>query len=295
MVEERKKRKFDCKKVARFFDDSDILTAYYKDIRKFNELTREEENDCFERYKNGDLKARDKIIESNQRFVVSCAKKFGNENNLPDLISEGNIGLIEAIDTFDHKRGYKFITYAVHYILRNIRNFVVCGGIIQKSNQYKTSYTLEKTVSDFICKEGRKPSEDEIIEELFNKHNIRIVDKRDLYDIKYYMLEFDISSSEVDRQENIDSNILYSFADKISELNTVEININNDYNKYVVEKLLYILNDIEKKVVELYYGIGQYKQHTLREIAGITGYSSERVRQLLISSVKTLQEYHKKF
>jgi RNA polymerase sigma factor (sigma-70 family) len=291
MIEKRKKRRFDCKKVAKFSDDSGILAAYYRDIRRFNNLTKEEENDCFEKYRNGDLKARERIIECNQKFVVSCARKFGNEDNLLDLISEGNIGLMKAIDTFDHKSGYKFITYAIHYVLRSIRDFVVCNQIIHKSSLHKTSYILEKIVSDFMCEKGRNPLETEIMDELFDKYNIKITDKRDLYDIKYYALDFDI---EDDGQENIDSNILYAFVDKFSDFNTAEITTNNDYNKYLVEKLLHILNDIEKYIVELYYGIGQYKQHTLRDISVITDYSYERVRQILISSVKTLQEYHKK-
>lgn len=98
-----------------------IRARYHNDIRKSKPMSPNEEYDIFERYRNGDLKAKEIIILSNLRFVVSCAKKYeGCGIPVDDLINEGNIGLITAIDRFDHTKGFKFITYAVSWIRQAI-------------------------------------------------------------------------------------------------------------------------------------------------------------------------------
>jgi RNA polymerase primary sigma factor len=98
-----------------------IRNKYHNDIRSFKQLTPEEEFECFDRYKKGDVSAKETIILANLRFVISCAKRYENCGvPLEDLINEGNIGLITAVDRFDHTKGFKFISYAVGWIKQAI-------------------------------------------------------------------------------------------------------------------------------------------------------------------------------
>lgn len=123
-----------------------IRNKYHNDIRSFKQLTAEEEFECFERYKNGDMSAKETIILSNLRFVISCARKYDNCGiPLDDLINEGNIGLITAVDRFDHTKGFKFISYAVGWIKQAIllaisedsRTIYLPSNITSKLNRVK--------------------------------------------------------------------------------------------------------------------------------------------------------------
>ena len=268
------------KKVGFFTEFNPIIDAYYKDIRKTSLLSQEEEITLFKAYKeNNDIKAKNRIIEANQRFVVSVAKKFVNNNNiLSDLISEGNIGLIIAVDKFDINSGFKFITYAVWYIKREITAFLMDSNLITKTNLQKTSFHVDKIKETFRNTEGREITNYELIEKLEDQHNIKIIDESDLYDLSIDSIDTPKPGQNNDSDfcptENTFNSIFY-----------VENNINNifeeDDSKILVNDYMTILLPYEKEIIELYHGINSFSQYSLDDIAEKYEYTSERIRQFI--------------
>ena len=157
----------DVSSVSDFFERTECLKSYYEDIRRYPLLTKEEEYNLFEKYYNGSNfekeKAREKIINHNLRFVVSVAKKYANNENILDVIEEGTMGLIEALESFDYTKGYKFISYAVHYIRRAINQYrVEYDDLVKKTNYNKTFHLMTKTKNEFIQQNHRQPTLEEL-------------------------------------------------------------------------------------------------------------------------------------
>ena len=141
------------------------INDYLKDVAKIPLLTKEEEIDLATKARNGDKKAKDKLIISNLRFVITVAKKYQN-NGLPlaDLINEGNIGLIRAAELFDPNKGFKFISYAVWWIRQAIVKAIQNTNrtIRIPSTQYSILYNINKEISNFYQKNERQPSAEEL-------------------------------------------------------------------------------------------------------------------------------------
>jgi len=299
------KRILDVKKVPTFISPDEIMNAYYKDIRlkKYDPCTAEEERELIIRSKAGDSKATNELIQKNLRFVVSVARKYGNQDNLADLIQEGNIGLIEAIERFDLNFNNKLISFAVDYIRRAITNFLMDGDMVQKSNLSKTAYTVNKIRENFIQKEQREPTLEEIKEILLSEYDIEILDNRDLYDLRIDSISNvdDRGDNEGEFEERCDE-----FNKKYYHTNDIEESIDFEFNHELLKDIMCVL-DIEdpktglpivpygREFIILHYGLGYSEPMTIFEIAECTGYSSERVRQILNDALILMQEYYKNY
>ena len=147
-------------RTSNIFTRTETLVKYYDDIRHYKLLSQEEEVQLFITLKEGDKKSKEKaritIVNANQRFVVAVAKKFGTNENLLDLISEGNIGLMEAIDRFDYTKGVRFSTFAVWYIRRAINFYNINhGSLVTKSNiakRYRVIIRRSGSRSVYYCR-----------------------------------------------------------------------------------------------------------------------------------------------
>lgn len=265
------------KTAPKYIGRSDLAASYLEEIRKFQVLSLEEEKETFKEIRKGNAKAREKIIESNQRFVFAISKRYAtNETNLLDIIDEANIGLIKAIDTFDESLGYKFTTYAVWYITREINAYLNNDeNIIQKSNNCKTSKKLQKIKNEFFLKNGYNPSINEIIEILKSKYNYDVIDKRDLYD-----LTIDSIDASVYDDDDFTVNDSYAFNVKSATLNLYENIENDDYNKNIVNQLLSNISERDAMVIRLMFGINCDRSYEISEISKIMGLSNERIRQI---------------
>jgi RNA polymerase primary sigma factor len=283
------KRNLDVKKVGKFIENSPIIDKYYTDIRKYKQMSKECEKEVFTRLKNGDEKAREEIIKSNLKFVVSVAKKYvRRDEDLLDYINEGNIGLMEAIENFDPEKGFKFITFAVHYIEKRINEYKIDQPIVAKTNLHKTIYLLNKIKSDFLQKELREPTPSEIIDILRTEHETQIFNERDVYNLNVTSLDvLEEDSSDTDNFQFINE-----FHNRYYCENDIEKAIEKEYNIDNIEKLFHILKPIEKYIIKLHFGIGAYKTHTIIEIAEQTGYVPERIRQIIESSIELMRAYY---
>jgi len=186
-----------------------ILESYLTEIRKYPLLKTEEEIELFYKIKNGDEKARETLINCNQRFVFAIAKRYCNSEKVMDLINEGNIGLIDAIDRFDPTKGIRFLSYAVWYIRRSIVYYLMNDNVmIKKTNYSKCNGKINSIKNKYFCENGYMPSDDEIVEMMKNEFDINIVDKSDIFEeefvtaINQESLFLDENGPEDDKEED---------------------------------------------------------------------------------------------
>ncbi|MCR4899928.1 MAG: RNA polymerase sigma factor RpoD/SigA [Treponema sp.] len=263
--------------------NDDVLTMYLKEINKVPLLTREEEIALSEKAKKGDKAARDKMITANLRFVVRVAKKYQNHGlDLTDLISEGNIGLINAIEKFEPSRGYHFISYAVWWI-----NQAILKAVSEKSRAIRLPLNRANELvrieyaSNLI---NGTLSESEEVEQISQMLNMSESKVRDLLAINNGIVSLD---AKVSASENDNSVVGDYFEDETysrPEEVTVESALKTD-----MDKLLNTLKPNEAKVIRLRYGLNGYKPMSLQEIGKECNLTKERVRQIEKKAIFRLQ------
>ncbi len=251
------------------------ISLYLKEIDKFPLLTPEEEKELAKKALEGDKKAKEKLILSNLRFVVSIAKKYqGLGLQLGDLISEGNLGLITAADRFDYKRGYHFISYAIWWIRQSILK-----AISEKSrmvrlpmNRANELMQIYKFSEEYSKKNGTRPNE-EIISEFLE------MEKEDIKKILemsqgYSSLE-DLFAQE---ENNPEENIHISYFN--NQVNHPEEQIVYSSLKEGLEKLLNKLPERERQVIIYRFGLNGEEPLSLSAIGEKFNLTKERIRQL---------------
>lgn len=256
-----------------------LISLYLNDIQKYELLTKEEEYELLRKIREDkDEDARHLLILSNLRLVISVAKKsMGNGLLLIDLISEGNIGLIKAINKFDYEKGHRFSTYAVWWIKQSIKKAVINKGrdIRIPSYKYEQLSKVNRTIMEYISEFGETPT---------TKY---IADKTELKESKVVLLlnEFqDILSLNETIGDNIFLEDVIGASDNIEE----KI-IKEDQLAEMRELLDNILSDREKEILELRYGLYDNKIHTLKEIGDMLSITRERVRQIEKKAITKLK------
>ena len=257
-------------------ENSDSLRQYFKDISKFPVISGEEQLELAKKAKLGDSKAKEQLINSNLRFVVTCAKQYvGQGVPLIDLINAGNYGLILSCENFDPTRGYKFLSFAVWYIRREILKEIYNTG---RTIRYPITYIgkitkVKKAYDNFISSNGREPSD----EELINLTNLTQKQYDSVVLNKSYCQSIDTPISEDGKTTVVDT------------LSEEIIPFSDTFTRETIKKALNILNPREYKVITEYYGLDGQLERTINEIAKEMGLGDERVRQLRKGAVKKLQ------
>ena len=256
-----------------------LISLYLNDIQKYELLTKEEEYELLRKIREDkDEDARHLLILSNLRLVISVAKKsMGNGLLLIDLISEGNIGLIKAINKFDYEKGHRFSTYAVWWIKQSIKKAVINKGrdIRIPSYKYEQLSKVNRTIMEYISEFGEEPT---------TKY---IAEKTELKESKVVLLlnEFqDILSLNETIGDNIFLEDVIGASDNIEE----KI-IKEDQLAEMRELLDNILSEREKEILELRYGLYDNKIHTLKEIGDMLSITRERVRQIEKKAITKLK------
>ena len=264
-----------------------VISYYYDDINLYNVPTFEEEQELFKRIRNGDIEARNEIIVRNLRFVVSIARQFINANEtlpFPDLIQEGNLGLIEAVNNFDYTLGYRFNTYSAYWI----KSYIIMG-IVNKSRIIRIPCHLHydifkaRKIASQLQKQGIEPTSELLAEELGK--TAKEIDES----IKY---NFDVSSlDKILMQENVDDSFYRNeslYESKYSE-------------ECLMDKIFYecLINDIkssgaltdrEKFILIHRYNLDGNGIKTKTEISKQLDISRERVRQIEKRALEKLRE-----
>ncbi len=257
------------------------IKIYLREIGKYPLLTREEENKIATAALSGDSEAKEKLINHNLRLVVSIAKRYmGRGLNLLDLIQEGNVGLIKAVERFDVSKGFKFSTYATYWIKQSIsyaiadqtRNIRIPPHIIKLIN------SIQRVEQNLLQEKKRKPTQEEVAKIL----NIDIKKIKNAYSwIK------DTTSLDIVIGNDEDATIGSLIEDKSTESDF--LSIEKKETSEVIENVLNTLSEREKTVIIKRFGLGGHKAETLDEIGKTLGLSKERIRQIENSALRKLR------
>jgi len=257
------------------------LDKYLQDIGKEELISAEEEVLLAQRIRQGDQKALDKLCKANLRFVVSVAKQYQNQGlSLPDLINEGNLGLIKAAQRFDETRGFKFISYAVWWIRQSILQALAEQSRIVRLplNQVGSLNKIKKESSRLEQKYERTPSADEIAESLeIPEYKIDAALK---ISTRYISMDAPLSEDE-------DMKFIDVFIDEDTPV--TDAGLMRESLAREIQRSLATLTEKERDVVNLYYGIGMNHGLTLEEIGAKFDLTRERVRQIKEKAIRRLK------
>ena len=264
---------------------SQSLEDYLNDISKQPLLTAEEEVKLAQRIRNDDREALERLVCANLRFVVSVAKQYQNQGlTLPDLINEGNIGLIKAAEKFDETRGFKFISYAVWWIRQSILQALAEQSRMVRLplNQVSAVSRINKLITKFEQEHERKPRADEL-SELIDETPEKI---RDSLRANGRPMSMDAPLGDGD-----DSTLLEVISD--DNMPSTDGRMIDTSLATEIDRMLDTLDEREKTIVEMCFGINN-REMTLEEISEKFGLSRERVRQIREKALLKLRHSNKK-
>lgn len=262
--------------------DVSSLSVYLREINKIPLLTREEEVELAKRAKQGDKEAKEKLIKANLRFVVNVAKKYQNQGlSLSDLISEGNLGLITAVDKFDVDKGYHFISYAVWWIKQSILK-----AICEKSrmirlplNRANELLQIEKVKREIGSTKDGEADIEEIADFLD-------MDKNRINDLLNASKEF--VSLETPLSTDKDANTISDLMEDTKGTNPEEVMINKTLQESI-EEVLDTLTEKEANVIKYRFGLKGERPHSLKEIGDKYNLTKERIRQIEKKAISRLR------
>jgi RNA polymerase primary sigma factor len=259
---------------------------YLNDISKIDKFeSPEEEAECAIKAINGDKLAKDELVMKNLRFVVSVAKKYESQSaSLPDLVNQGNIGLIQASNKFDPSKGYKFISYAVWWIRREILDYFYNSSraIRIPTNKIGAMNKFKEATSKLVQEEGLDLTANDMYGKLEGFTDGQIDSMIEIDNLNVLSYDKKISSSDGDTMSMLD------LMESSSEA-TDHITMDRDKVE-VMESLLSKLNPTQKQVIKKYFGIGYNSNPmSLSEISNELGLSRERIRMIKLRALKTLK------
>ncbi len=261
--------------------DTPSLDKYLQEIGKVELITPEDEVLLARRIKTGDRDALAKLVKANLRFVVSVAKQYQNQGmSLPDLINEGNLGLMKAAQRFDETRGFKFISYAVWWIRQAILQALAEQARIVRLpvNKIGSINRINRAFSRLEQEYEREPSSQEIADILeMAPDEVKEALKTNGRTVS---MDAPISSEE----DNTMYDVLQS-----NDAPSPDKNLINESLAYEIERALSTLSPRESKVLKLYFGITMKHPFTLEEIGEELGLTRERVRQIKEKAIKRIQ------
>jgi len=260
--------------------ESASLDKYLQEIGKEELITVEEEVELAQRIRKGDRTALEKLTRANLRFVVSVAKQYQNQGlSLPDLINEGNLGLIKAAEKFDETRGFKFISYAVWWIRQSILQALAEQSRIVRLplNQVGSLNKINKAFSKFEQENERVPSTEELADVL------EIAKEKIADTLRVSGRHVSVDAPFIDGEDNT----LLDVLPNIDSPNADRALINESLVREI-ERALATLTERERDIIKLFFGIG-VQEMTLEEIGEKFGLTRERVRQIKEKAIRRLR------
>ena len=261
--------------------ESQSLDKYLQEIGREELITAEMEVELAQKIKQGDQVALEKLTKANLRFVVSVAKQYQNQGlTLPDLINEGNLGLIKAAQRFDETRGFKFISYAVWWIRQSILQALAEQSRIVRLplNQVGSLNKINKAFSKLEQEFERPPSSDELASAL------DLAEEKVKDTMKVSGRHVSVDAPFVDGEDNSLLDVMANNDSPKADLELMRESLQRE-----IERSLATLSDREKDVVMLFFGIGKQHGLTLEEIGSKFDLTRERVRQIKEKAIRRLR------
>ena len=263
--------------------DDNVLAMYLKEINKVSLVSHEEEVELALKAQAGDKAARDKLVSANLRFVVNVAKKYQNHGlDLIDLISEGNIGLLTAVEKFDVTKGYHFISYAVWWIRQSILK-AVCEKSrairlpLNRANELVKIEHARKVI-------GSNKSEQQEFEEIAEMLNMESSHVRDMVNINREMISLDAEINDSDSGHSKVEDFFEDEAYERPEEKAIQQSMVDDINSVVNT-----LRPNEAKVIRMRFGLNGQKPMSLKEVGEECELTKERIRQIEKHAICRLQ------
>ena len=261
----------------------DAIRLYLKDIKKLPLLTAEEEIDLAVKIKKGDKLARSKMIQSNLRLVINIAKKYAHLGvSMLDLIEEGNLGLMKAVEKFNPKRGYRFSTYAAWWIRQYISRAIANQGKTVRMPVYIIELLMryKKATDALTSKYSRKPK----ISELAKRMKLSVKRVKELSKMAAGTSSLNAPVGEEGATE---------FMDLIEDENNVSAadELSNFLTQERIKGLMERMSKREQKILSLRFGLKDGTTHTLRDTAKHFGITRERVRQIESAAMRKMREF----
>ena len=260
--------------------ESASLDKYLQEIGREELIGVDEEVELAQRIRKGDQEALEKLTKANLRFVVSVAKQYQNQGlSLPDLINEGNLGLIKAAEKFDETRGFKFISYAVWWIRQSILQALAEQSRIVRLplNQVGSLNKINKALQKFEQDNERMPSPDELAE-ILDIPRDKIADT-----LRVSGRHVSVDAPFVDGEDNSLLDVLVNNDSPNADRGLVNESLNKE-----IERALSTLTERERDIVKDFFGIGT-QEMTLEEIGEKFGLTRERVRQIKEKAIRRLR------
>lgn len=265
----------------KYGESLDPIKMYLKEIGLYPLLTFEEEIDLAKRAEKDDLEAREKLIKSNLRLVVSVAKKYlGKRMSFLDLIQEGNQGLIKAVEKYDWRRGYKFSTYATWWIRQAItraiadqsRTIRIPVHMVDNINRY---YKIQRKL---MQKTGKKPSNEDVAKEM----EITPAEVENLVKISQHPKSLSTPVGE-DKDATLEQ-----FVTDEEQPNLID-SVSKEFLKDYLNEVLNTLSDRERRVLEMRFGLADGKSKTLEDVGKEFSVTRERIRQIEAKAIRKLR------
>ncbi|CDC25004.1 RNA polymerase sigma factor RpoD/SigA [Prevotella copri] len=260
--------------------ESASLEKYLQEIGHQDLLTADEEVELAQQIRKGDRKALERLTKANLRFVVSVAKQYQNKGlSLPDLINEGNLGLIKAAERYDETRGFKFISYAVWWIRQSILQAIAEQSRIVRLplNQVGSVNRIARELNKFEQENERKPS----VEEMADRIDLPEEKIAEAMKINTHHVSMDAPFADGE------DNSLLDFLPNTDSPSTDNV-LDQESLRTEIGRVLDVLNDREQKVIKAFFGIGM-QEMTLEEIGDKYNLTRERVRQIKEKAIRRLR------
>lgn len=260
--------------------ESASLDKYLQEIGHEELLSVDEEVELAQKIKKGDRQALERLTRANLRFVVSVAKQYQNQGlSLPDLINEGNVGLIKAAEKFDETRGFKFISYAVWWIRQSILQAIAEQSRIVRLplNQVGSVNKINRELNKFEQEHERRPSVNEIAD------RIDLPEEKVEEAMKANNRHVSMDAPFVDGEDNSLLDVLADNNMPMADKALVQESLRKE-----IDRAIDLLNDREQKVVRAFFGIGS-PEMTLEEIGDKYNLTRERVRQIKEKAIRRLR------
>lgn len=259
---------------------SEAIEKYLTDVSKIPVMSISEEVELATKASKGDHEAKEKLIKANLRFVITVAKSYQHMGlELPDLISEGNIGLIKAVDMFDPTKGFKLISYAVWWIRQSILQALAEHSRVVRIplNQISTIGKVNKGIEQFTQTHLRNPSEDELAQIL----HLPVAKVKDALVNKGYDTSMDAPIT--DDGDSTLEDVMEDSSTPSTDSSTIKEALHSE-----LESLMNRLGNRDREILKLYFGF-EGREHTYEEIASLFDITHERVRQIKERALSTLR------
>lgn len=274
---------------GKYFGTTEILSYFLKDVRKYEVLTTEEEQKLIAEYKaNGSKEARDRLVNSNLRYIFSKAKEYAkNEDEVLDYVNEGVIGFLEGLDNYDASLGIKLMTYAKFYIQREMNYyFTDTINMVVPSNRAKIGKKAAKIKSKFYAEHGYEITPELLKKKLKSEYDIDIINDSDMDEISVMSID-----CEIDDDYTMEDNS--EFNQRTSSVNECEQNFENERIKNLVTEMLDSVSPIEADIIKMSFKIGYDIEYSADEIGEKYALEPEIVERIKSDIFRKIRQKYK--